>query len=296
VPLTGRSGTFGAITMLYSDSGRRYSEADVPFAEDVARRAALALETADRFRTQSGQLRTVTRIAEAAQRAILAPPPSRVGNVDLAARYVSAAAEAQVGGDFYEVVRRPDAVRLLIGDVRGKGLAAVRTATIVLGEFRAATAVEDLNDAARQMDQGVRPYLGDEDFITALIVEIANDGSYVMASCGHPPPLLASAAGLNLVDLQHGLPLGLGADPDVHSGQLHPGDRFLLYTDGVIEARDPQRQFVNLLGVSQAVLKDDLDEVLTNVLDALHAAVGSELGDDVALMVAQYCPREAQTA
>src|SRR4051794_5358846 len=126
VPLPGRGGILGAITLIYAESQRHYSQADLPFIEDVARRAALALETADTFRRQSGRLADVSRVAEAAQRAILSPPPARLGAVRLAARYVSAASDALVGGDLYEVVQREGATRLLVGDVRGKGLDAVR--------------------------------------------------------------------------------------------------------------------------------------------------------------------------
>ena len=216
VPLTGRSGVIGVVTLIYAESGRHYAEADVPFVEDVARRAALALETAERFRAQSGRLALVSRVADAAQRAILAPPPARLGSLLLAARYVSAAAEARVGGDLYEVVQRPDATRLLIGDVRGKGLAAVRTATIVLGEFRAAAMdIADLGDVAQHIDRRIRPYLGDEDFVTATIAEVANDGRYCLVSCGHPPALVATDGQVRQLELDHALPLGLGSTPTV---------------------------------------------------------------------------------
>ena len=158
VPLTGRSGVLGAFTLIYAESGRRYSNDDLTLLEDVARRAALALETADTFREQSGRLANVLQVADAAQRAILAPPPPQIGPVRLAARYVSAAREALVGGDLYEIVSRPGAVRLLIGDVRGKVLGAVRTATIVLGEFRAAASdLDDLAEVAVQIDRRLRP-------------------------------------------------------------------------------------------------------------------------------------------
>ena len=100
-------------------------------------RVAFALDTATTFEAQSERLAGVTLVADAAQRAILAPPPPRLGPVHLTARYHAAAAEAKIGGDLYEVVAGPASTRLLVGDVRGKGLKAVRTATVVLGEFRA---------------------------------------------------------------------------------------------------------------------------------------------------------------
>lgn len=289
VPLTGRSGVIGAVTMVYAESERRYTEDDITFAEDLARRAALAVENAHAFRVQSGRLAEVMRVAEAAQHAILSPPPPQIGPVALAARYVSAAAEALIGGDLYEVVERTGAVRLLIGDVRGKGLEAVRLATVVLGEFRAAAAdIDDLADVAVQIDRRLRRYLGQEDFVTALLAEISDDGRFTIANCGHPPALLASGGAVSEVSTPPSLPLGLGAVPEVVHGQMRPGDRLMLYTDGIIEARDAERRFVDLHEVTSALGGGALDTVLDLVLAALTDAVGSALGDDLALVVAEY--------
>jgi len=289
VPLAGRTGVIGALTMIYAESGRRYTDEDVPFVEDLARRAALAVETAHAFREQSGLLARVMRVAEAAQHAILSPPPPRLGATALAARYVSAAEEALVGGDLYEVVPRNGTVRLLIGDVKGKGLEAVRIATIVLGEFRAAAAdVDDLSEVARQIDRRLRPYLADEDFVTALVAEIRDDGEFTVANCGHPPALLASAGQVAEIAAPAGLPLGLGAAPTTVTGRLGVGDRLLLYTDGMIEARDAVGQFVDLDEIVASLTQGPVDNVLDEVLQALTSAVGAALGDDLALVVAEY--------
>jgi serine phosphatase RsbU (regulator of sigma subunit) len=286
----------GVVTLIYAESGRHYAQADVPFAEDVARRAALALETAETFREQSWRLAMVTRVADAAQRAILAPPPARLGSLLLAARYVSAAAEARVGGDLYEVVERPGAVRLLIGDVRGKGLAAVRTATIVLGEFRAAAVdIADLGQVARHIDRRIRPYLGDEDFVTALIAEIGDDGHYSIVCCGHPPALIVTGGQIHELELEHALPLGLGTTPTVKTGQLSAGDRLLLYTDGAIESRRPDGQFVELTHIAEPIAHAELNVGLDGVLAALREAIGSEPADDIALLVAEYQPNSDHT-
>ena len=80
-PLTGRHGVMGVLTLIYAESGRRYHEEDVAFLEEVANRAALALDTAATFEQQSERLAGVMLVAEAAQRAILAPPPARTGPV-----------------------------------------------------------------------------------------------------------------------------------------------------------------------------------------------------------------------
>jgi serine phosphatase RsbU (regulator of sigma subunit) len=297
VPLTGRGGTFGAITLLYADSGRRYAQEDVAFVEDVARRAALALETAETFREQSGQLADVRRVADATQRAILAPVPPRLGSISLAGRYVSATAEALIGGDLYEVVPRRGGVRLLVGDVRGKGLAAIRIATIVLGEFRAAAAdIADLSEVARQMDRRLRPYLSEEDFATAVVADVADDGSYSVVSCGHPSPLLITGGAIGELSVTPALPLGLGAAPEIAKGWLSPGDRVLLYTDGVVEARDPHRRFVDLPWVVSPLEKGELQYALDDVLARLHDFAGAELGDDVALVAAEFSPDDGRRA
>jgi serine phosphatase RsbU (regulator of sigma subunit)/anti-sigma regulatory factor (Ser/Thr protein kinase) len=289
VPLTGRTGVIGALTMIYSESGRHYGDADVTFAEDLARRAALAVETALSFQEQSGRLASVTRIAEAAQHAILAPPPPQIGPVALAARYVSAATEALIGGDMYEVVERDGAVRLLIGDVRGKGLEAVRLATVVLGEFRAAAVeVDHLTDLAIQMDLRLRRYLEDEDFVTAVLAEVADDGRFALVHCGHPPALMAIQGQVRTVDAPQSLPLGLGPEPTPVTGRLAVGDRLLLYTDGLIEARDGNRRFVDPAPLMRGLAIGPLEDVPERVLTCLREAVGGDLTDDLALLAAEF--------
>ncbi|KRF34157.1 PP2C family protein-serine/threonine phosphatase [Nocardioides sp. Soil805] len=294
VPLAGRGEVLGALTLIHAESGRHYGEEDVAFLEAVAARVAVALDTAATFEQQSERLAGVTLVAEAAQRAILAPPPARTGPVAMSARYLSAAFEAQVGGDLYEVVRGPSSVRLLVGDVRGKGLSAVRTATVVLGEFRAAAAgAGDVAHVAREIDRRILPYLPDaEDFVTAVLVDIDHDGAFHVVSCGHPAPVLLSAQGyVETVEVDHSPPLGLGVDPVVARGKLTPGDRLLLFTDGLIEARSPSGSFIDPAPFLPAVGRADLDTALDGLLASLKRAAGHALEDDLALLLACYDPR-----
>jgi serine phosphatase RsbU (regulator of sigma subunit) len=190
----------------------------------------------------------------------------------------------------YEAIERDGSVRLLIGDVRGKGLEAVRMATVVLGHFRsAAVECDDLSILARQVDARLRPYLGDEDFVTALIAEISPDGTCSIVTCGHPPAMLASGGEIRPVGAEDSLPLGLGADPHPVSVRLEPGARLLLYTDGILEAREPAGDFVQLGDVVGPLAGGGpLETVLAGILDALRARVGGNLGDDLALVVAEY--------
>ena len=291
VPMVGRTGVIGAIALLHADSGRHYDDADLAIAEDLGRRAAVAVENAEEFTAQSGRLAAITRVAEAAQHAILAPVPSRVGPVLLSAAYVSATREALIGGDLYEVVTRTDGLRLIIGDARGKGVDAVRVATIVLGEFRAAAADEhDLEQVAVRVDRRLTSYLADEDFVTALIVDLRNDGRCQIVCCGHPPAILSRGGELTSIATLPTVPLGLGARPALTTEQLVPGDRLLLFTDGLVEARRPDGRFVDLATITAPLSSGALDTVLDRVLSALRLQVGPDLGDDLALLAAEYRP------
>ncbi|MCW2817090.1 MAG: hypothetical protein JWN84_4545 [Nocardioides sp.] len=294
-PLVGRQGVLGAVTLIHAESGRRYGEADVAFLEAVSDRAALALDTAAAFAEQSERLADVQLVADAAQQAILAPPPARAGALALSARYVSAAVAANVGGDLYEVVVGPSSTRLLVGDVRGKGLAAVRTATVAMGAFRAAAADPiDLAHVAHEMDRRIRPYLpSGEDFVTAVLVDVDPAGAFSVVSCGHPAPVLLTASGdVEHLDLDPSPPLGLGTDavPEPVRGRLGRGDRLLLYTDGLVEARTPRGDFIDPELFLPAVATADFGSALDGLLVSLKAAADHRLEDDLALLLAGYHP------
>lgn len=72
------------------------------------------------------------------------------------------------------------------------------------------------------------------------------------------------------------------------TGRLRPGDRLLLYTDGVLEARDPERRLVDIMELVRPLTTGLLDQVLDDILEHLHNLVGTDLGDDLALLVAEY--------
>jgi serine phosphatase RsbU (regulator of sigma subunit) len=162
----------------------------------------------------------------------------------LALSYTSAAAEARIGGDLYEVVATPHGVRLLIGDVQGKGLDAVETAAWVLGAFREAAYDEpELDDVSERLESSRARHLSGEKFVTAIIAEV-RDMEVVLLNHGHPSPFLISANGYAcpVEPPDEAFPLGLGlfgaTRPKTHRVPFRGGDQILLFTDGVVEARD----------------------------------------------------------
>ena len=110
--------------------------------------------------------------------------------------YLAGTAEARVGGDLYEVTRTQFGIRLIVGDVRGKGLDAVEIAADVLGVFReVAHEVYTLAEVARRIDASLarRPAAPLEEFVTAVLAEIdPAAGTLTVYNCGHPPPLVLS--------------------------------------------------------------------------------------------------------
>ncbi|WP_060177549.1 PP2C family protein-serine/threonine phosphatase [Streptomyces sp. IMTB 1903] len=250
------------------------------------------------------QLRTV---AETAQQVVLRPLRDRIGPLGVASVYLAAAAEAQIGGDLYAAARTATGTRLIIGDVRGKGLEAVGDAALVLGAFRASAHQEaELSGLVDYLEAAVSADLdgGDEgeSFVTAAVLEIPDDEPVLrLVSCGHPPPLLllrgGGAVGLDVA--RPAPPLGLaGLVAGAVTAQTFPfgpGDVLLLYTDGVLEARDRAGTFYPLVervpawtGMRPQALLDHLCE------DLLAHAAGNTLDDDAAMVAVERPARPAR--
>ncbi|MFJ9815101.1 PP2C family protein-serine/threonine phosphatase [Streptomyces sp. NPDC101151] len=237
-------------------------------------------------------LAAVRSVAEAAQHALLQPVPETVGPFRVAVRYSAAAAEARIGGDLYALVPTPHGIRLIVGDVRGKGLPAVGTAALVLGVFREAACDEpDLLAVVGRIERSLARNLGPDDFVTAVVAGYSLSGHLEVVNCGHAPPLLISASGdVVAVEPTHpSPPLGLralsGQAPRLQRLSFDVGDQLLLYTDGVTEARDHEREFYPLAdGVARHVCGDPA-RTLTALHDELLAHVGGRLHDDAALLL-----------
>lgn len=246
------------------------------------------------------ELANVRLVAEAAQRVLLRPVPRRAGDLRVALSYTSAAAEAQIGGDLYEVVITPEGVRILIGDVQGKGLEAVETAAWVLGAFReAAYDQSELASVAERVETSLARHLGGEKFVTAIFAEV-QDGDIFLLNCGHPAPLvLRRDGGAHLAEPQEeAVPLGLGMlgapRPKPYRVPFEDGDQILFYTDGVIEARDREGRFYPLKERVHLLRGDDPQKALDGLRADLLRHVGGPVPDDAAMLLLRRHPaREA---
>jgi sigma-B regulation protein RsbU (phosphoserine phosphatase) len=235
------------------------------------------------------RLRQVRAVARVAQSALLREVPATVAAGRLASRYISAAAEARVGGDLLEVVSEGGHPRWLIGDTRGKGLPAVRLASVAMTSFRDACAQPGLSlpEIARVVNRSVTRAAGDEDFVTALFAEFDPRGWLELVTCGHPPPLRLTADGdlQALTPATYATPLGLHPDIRPSTFSVGAGDRLLFYTDGLLEARDRAGRYFRLEDSLDALRRTDLEAAADELLDRLLAHTGRRLDDDVAVLL-----------
>ncbi|MBJ3807918.1 serine/threonine-protein phosphatase [Streptomyces flavofungini] len=258
------------------------------------------------------ELRQLRAVAGAAQNVLLRPLPPRVDGLALAAGRLSATHGASVGGDLYEVAATDHGVRLVMGDVRGHGLAAIGTAAAVLGSFREAAHEEpELPLVLRRLERALDRHLRErsraehpangaappesplaEEFVTVLLVEISRDGDVRALNCGHPWPYRLRGRAEPMPGGDPLPPLGpfpLPAElPLAHCGRLLPGDALVLYTDGMEDARNAAGRFFAL----QSVLSEAARTLPVSPQAVIHAVYGELLrhigrltSDDAALLV-----------
>uniref|UniRef100_UPI0006E356B5 PP2C family protein-serine/threonine phosphatase n=1 Tax=Peterkaempfera griseoplana TaxID=66896 RepID=UPI0006E356B5 len=245
------------------------------------------------------RLRSARDVAEAVQRAVLPPPPPRLGSLSVAARYTAAEEEAEIGGDLYAVQETPYGVRLMVADVRGKGVGAVAVVTVVLGAFRE---VADRCDSLPGLARGLERALtrlgqvdgapdGDERFVTAVVAEISPDHRTLrVVNRGHPPPLLVHGGRVRALEpTRPAVPLGLAAlageaEAPVDAFELPPASTLVLYTDGVTEARCPDGSFYDPLPRLSRPVPLEPGALLDAVIADLAAHTGTHLTDDAAML------------
>jgi serine phosphatase RsbU (regulator of sigma subunit) len=280
VPLAARGKTLGAITYV-SSGARTYTDEDLELAEELARRAALAIDNSMLFtREHDAALRL--------QRALLPESFPQVDGIEFAAQYAPAGEGFEVGGDFYEVTAMDDGtVSVTIGDVAGRGIPAAA----VMGAVRTAFRTHVLDgqppvEAVRRVDRLLRHSAGPPQMVTAFHLRLdPATGSAEYVRAGHPPALLRTPDGAVEELAGRGIPpLGIASDLRYEADRVEipPGSLLLLYTDGLIE-----RPGEDLL-TSLEQLKGALRQAPADAAGALQALRREfridEVFDDVAML------------
>ncbi|MFE7318074.1 PP2C family protein-serine/threonine phosphatase [Streptomyces sp. NPDC057555] len=265
--------------------------------------ALLALGINRVVRIGNARLASVRDVSEAAQRAVLPAPPPRLAGLAVAARYVGARAGARIGGDLHAIQDTPHGVRMIVGDVRGKGLEAVEAAVVVVGAFREAAEQEaTLEAVASRLERALRREGGrrtgldaDEGFTTAVLAEVpaGNPSGLRILNRGHPPPLLLTPEGglRELPPSAAALPLGLSdvaGWPDRPDEVFFPaGAMLFLFTDGVTEARDRAGDFYDPSARLRGSHFNGPDDLLDVVIEDVARYTGGAPADDMALLAVE---------
>jgi serine phosphatase RsbU (regulator of sigma subunit) len=255
----------------------------------VALATAIAAAIATLREGQAERIAELARLAAIAQQAVLRPLGPQVGTLTVAGRYISATAAADIGGDLYEALDTPYGVRIIIGDVRGKGLDAVRLASIVLGSYRhVAFERADLRAIVADLDRAVARSVGDEDFVTAVLIE-ERGGTLTIVNCGHPAPLLLRrGVAMPLDPPATAPPLGFMPVVQPRMERLEPADRLLLFTDGLGEARRDGEFFPTAERAWGLLGHGRVADGLASLETALVEWVRGRLDDDIALVLMEY--------
>jgi PAS domain S-box-containing protein len=281
VPLAARGRVIGALAVR-REHGATYDEADVVLVEELAVRGALAIDNALLYARERNA-------ALMLQRSLLPRLLPDFDGATCAVRYRPGGAGAEIGGDWYDVLALEGTLAVTVGDVQGRGLAAAS----VMGQLRAAVRAYTLEEhppkeVLLRADAVLRSLDGGPLATCAYVRLDPAANELLVAIAGHPPPLLADRTGARYLDVDPGLPLGIGGAVFAQSTvAVDEGAVVVLYTDGLVEdATTPLDVGMDRLAdvVAVAVAEGlDVEALAERILDRLVPA--GDQDDDIALLV-----------
>ncbi|MFE5890036.1 SpoIIE family protein phosphatase [Streptomyces sp. NPDC056468] len=284
VPLIARGEVLGALDLKRTRNPLPFSEDDLLLARELASRAAVQIDNARWYQNARDTALTL-------QRSLLPSHPPVTGGLEVASRYQPAGASAEVGGDWFDVIPLEGGkTALVVGDVMGSGIDAattmgrLRTATHTLAslDLEPARLLEHLDKITEGLDHSIATCV--------YVVHDPQQRQCRIANAGHlPPARLRPGHSPQFLELPTGVPLGVGGVPfSTTTVDLEPGDRLVLYTDGLVETR--QHPLDERLAALLELL-DGPDRPLEEVCDLLVRTLHQpENSDDVALLIARVLP------
>ncbi|MDZ4063799.1 MAG: SpoIIE family protein phosphatase, partial [Coriobacteriia bacterium] len=287
VPMRFREARAGVLYVNFHGERHTFTEDEIDFARKLSVMLTLFIENARLYESQH-------RIADTLQAALLTAAP-KIPGVDLAMAYRSVAELARIGGDFYDVFEaHPGRVAFVVGDVAGKGLEAATLTAMARSTIRAFAYREDRPaQVLTSANRAITHQIDEARFITA-IYGILDLGTGVMsvACAGHPAPVVCTTIGCAEDITVRNLPLGI--DPDnifeEYETRLKIGDRFVMYTDGLIDSRRGA-EFLGESGVRDVLdsLGDASPQVIVErLLATAEEHAGGHPSDDIAVVAFRY--------
>lgn len=289
VPLIARGRSLGALSFLHAHGDLRYDPDDLEFLAELGERAALALDNARLYRERD-------QIAKILQRGLRPPRPAEVAGLGISVVFEAAGEGIEIGGDLYDVMPSEDGCWILVGDVTGKGSTAAGVSVAVRHSVRGLTReIDEPDEVLRRVNELLIDGDSLNDFATAVLARLRRDGprwQVVLASAGHPPAVIATEAGTQL--LGGGTVLGAWQEGKIerHERALEQADTLVLCTDGWLEAgpANSHQGPETFAEMTRSLSGLELDEMT----DRLRAdAVGRSLGrprDDLVVLAVRPRP------
>ncbi|GGZ32815.1 hypothetical protein GCM10010387_28620 [Streptomyces inusitatus] len=284
VPLKARNVVLGFMILLRHAERAVFNDMDRVTGAELAARAGLVIDNARMYTYQEN-------VAETLQDSMLPQITPKTAACDTATRYLPGTLLGRVGGDWFDSVKLPGSrVALVVGDVMGHGL----NAAAMMGQLRTAVqtmAALDLPpvELLRGLDD-LAQRLG-ENYLATCLYAVYDPIRHelALANAGHVPPVLVRAADgrSELLRLPTGAPIGVGGVPfEAVTVPVAPGDRLVMFTDGLVEVRGED------IGVGLAKLCESaahpaasMDDACDTIIRALNTRGGRK--DDVALLMAR---------
>ncbi|GAA0672372.1 SpoIIE family protein phosphatase [Kitasatospora atroaurantiaca] len=294
VPLLARGAVLGVVAFARRDRPEAFTADDLILAEQMAAKAAVAIDNARRYSHEHTTALTL-------QRSLLPQRLPRQEAIEVASGYLPAGAGAGVGGDWFDVIPLSGArVALVVGDVVGHGLHAsasmgrLRTAVRTLADVDLPPdeLLTHLDDLVLHLPDDLQPEnrfesTGESGATCLYAVYDPVSRRCAMASAGHPLPLIIAADGSRtLLSVQPGPPLGVGGLPfEATEVEVPEGSLLALYTDGLVESRerDAEQGIAELL----RVLSEPATSLEALCDTAIAVLLPDHRTDDAALLLAR---------
>jgi serine phosphatase RsbU (regulator of sigma subunit) len=278
-PIRAGDRILGALSFVSSTS-RRFDARDVELACDIGRQLGVIIRNEQLHAEQA-------HIARTLQAGLIPQSLPEVPGWEVSSAYRAAGLGNEVGGDFYDLVRYEGGAAAIVGDVLGKGAEAA--ALTALARHTVAAIVESTGDiphALRVLNRRLRER--DDDFrslCTVAVVALSSDLSVTVYSAGHPQPVLFGPDGVREVGTTSPM-LGFVDDFEIAATvvDVGPGDRLVVYTDGVLDAVGRDGRFGEH-GLAEALRAlGDGQPAAQTILAAIDRFVEGDQSDDIAIL------------